>query len=91
MLTIQPLQTPPPLLTLCNGQLTLDVDFEPSDEDFDDNIFIRLNEDCPPEWKLLAHEGSSFGMTSGDARKLAQALLQAADQNDQWLAGKGHR
>lgn len=92
MLTILPLEPDQPLLTVCNGQLLIDVDFEPPVEDFDDNVRIAMSEECPPEWRMLVANGISFTITSDQARTLAQALLAAAEQNDKWLAkNKKHR
>jgi len=89
MLTILPNQPDRPLLSLCDGQLLVDVEFELPDEDFEDNVRLALREDCPPEMKLFNANEIAFGMTSAQARTLAQALLATAEQNDTWLSGKG--
>ena len=89
ILTILPNQPERPWLSLCDGQLQVNVEFEPPGEDCEDNVHLALREDCPPEMKLFAANEVAFGMTSAQARTLAQALLAAADQNDVWLSGKG--
>lgn len=76
------------MLSLCNGQLLVDVAFEPPDEDFDDNVTISFREDCPPEWMLFKSNGAIIALTSAEARALAAFLLAAAEQNDAWLKGK---
>ena len=86
MLTILPNNENKPLLTLFDGQLSVDVEFEQPEEVFDDNITFFLRENCPPEMKLLKADEVSFNLTSAQARTLAQSLLAAAEKNDQWLA-----
>jgi hypothetical protein len=86
MLSISPNDEDKPLLTLFDGQLFVDVEFEPTEEAFDDNIEFSLRENCPPEIKLLKADEVSFNLTSAQARMLAQSLLAAAEKNDEWLA-----
>jgi hypothetical protein len=86
MLTILPNQPKRPLLTICDDQLSVDVEFEPPEGDFEDNVRIALRENCRPELKLLAADEVAFSLTSSQARTLAAALLDAADRNDAWLA-----
>lgn len=91
MLTILPNQPHQPLLTVCDGQMQLDVNFEPPDEDFADNVHFSLSENGPKEMKLLVADEIGFTLTSAEARILANALLAAAEQNDRWLAKNGNR
>jgi hypothetical protein len=86
MLTILPNKDKKPLLSIFDGQILLDVEFEAPEERFEDNISFSFAENCPPEMKLLKSNEISFSMTSEQARTLAHALLAAADKNDQWLA-----
>jgi hypothetical protein len=86
MLSISPNNEEKPLLTLFDGQLSVDVEFEPPEEAFEDNIEFSLREHCPPEIKLLKADEVSFNLTSAQARVLAQSLLDVAEKNDQWLA-----
>ena len=75
-----------PLLSVFDGQIYIDVEFEIPEEGFEDNISFSFAEHCPPEMKLLKVDEISFGLTSVQARILADALLAAAEKNDQWLA-----
>jgi hypothetical protein len=75
-----------PLLSVFHGQILLNVEFEIPEKHFEDNISFSLAENCPPEMKFLRGDAISFGLTSAQARILAQALLAAADKNDKWLA-----
>lgn len=74
-----------PLLSVFHEQILLNVEFEISEERFEDNILFSFAENCPPEMKQLNADEISFGLTSEQARTLAQALLDAAEKNDQWL------
>lgn len=71
MLTILPNQPRPPLLTVCDGQMQLDVNFEPPDEDFDDNVHLSLSENGPKELRLFVADEIGFTLTSAEARILA--------------------
>ena len=86
MLTILPNDEKKPLLSVFDGQILLNVEFEVPEERFEDNISFSFSENCPPEQKLLTADEISFGLTSAQARTLAQALLDAAEKNDRWLA-----
>jgi hypothetical protein len=86
MLTILPNQPHQPLLTICDGQIQLDVNFELPDEYFDDNVHLSLSENGPKELRLFVADEIGFTLTSAEARTLANALLAAAEQNDTWLA-----
>jgi hypothetical protein len=86
MLTIQLNDEKKPLLSVFDGQILINVEFEVPEERFEDNISFSFAENCPPEVKLLKADEIAFGLTSAQARTLAQALLDAADKNDRWLA-----
>ena len=86
MLTILPNDEKKPLLSVFDGQILINVEFEIPEERFEDNISFSFAEKCPPEMKLLTADKIAFGLTSAQARTLAQALLAAAEKNDQWLA-----
>ena len=85
MLTILPDNEKKPLLTVFDGQILIDVEFEIPEEHFEDNISFSFAEHCPSEMKLLKADEISFGLTSAQAQTLANALLAAAEKNDQWL------
>ena len=86
MLTILPDDEKKPLLSLFEGQIRINVEFEIPEERFEDNISFSFAEYCPAEVKLLKADEISFGLTSAQARILADALIAAAEKNDKWLA-----
>ena len=72
-------------LPVQEGAIKIAIEFDNSEPGYEDNIKMAFTEDCPPEFAFFKADESSFGLTSAEARKLAQWLNEAADQNDQWL------
>ena len=72
-------------LSLLDGALSVAVEFDVSEEGYQDNIKIVFSENCATEFSLFKADETSFGLTSEEARILAQWLLAAANKNDQWL------
>jgi hypothetical protein len=72
-------------LSLLDGELKVSVEFDHSEEGYADNIKIIFSENCSPELALFKADETSLGLTSEEARKLAQWLMAAADKNDRWL------
>lgn len=72
-------------LPVQEGAIKIAIEFDFSEPGYKDNIKMAFTEDCPPEFAFFKADESSFGLTSAEARKLAQWLNEAADQNDQWL------
>ncbi len=72
-------------LSLLNGVLKVAVGFDNSEEGYQDNIRITFSEEGSPEFALFKADETSIGITSDEARKLAQWLLAAAEINDQWI------
>ena len=72
-------------LPVLGGELKIAVEFDQSEAGYQDNIKLVFSENTQPEFALFRANESSFGLTSEEARKLAKWLIDAADQNDQWL------
>ncbi len=72
-------------LSLLDGELKVAVEFDDSEEGYPDNIKIVFSQNSAPEFALFKADETSFGLTSAEARKLAQWLIAAADKNDQWM------
>lgn len=72
-------------LSLLDGELKVAVEFDDSEEGYQDNVKIVFAENSAPEFALFKADETSFGLTSEEARKLAQWLIAAADKNDQWM------
>jgi hypothetical protein len=72
-------------LSLLDGELKVAVEFDDSEEGYEDNIKIVFSKNSAPEFVLFKADETSFGLTSEEARTLAQWLIAAADKNDQWM------
>jgi len=56
----------------------VEVFLEPGDLEFEDNIRICIEEDCPFEEKILSAEEVNLFLTARQARQLGLALVEAA-------------
>ena len=72
-------------LSLLDGELKVAVEFDNSEEGYQDNIKIVFSENSSPAFALFKADETSLGLTSEEARKLALWLISAADKNDQWM------
>jgi len=70
------------IVLLLDESLNVDVFYEATDTTFDDNICLSFHENCPSDEKVFYGEETNLYITSEQARKLAMALLEAADQSD---------
>lgn len=62
---------------LLDDTLSIEIYYECDDCDWEDNITVRLREDCPPEERLLRVEETNIFLTRAQALALAEALLEA--------------
>lgn len=76
-------------LTVLGGQLKIAVEFNDSEEGYEDNINLVFSEHLDPKLALFKANETSFGLTSQEARKLAKWLLETANKNDRWLQRRG--
>lgn len=67
------------LITLLDDSLKIDVTYEPSDKDYEDNVCLRMWEDCPEDEKVFYASETNLYITPEQARAFADALLKAAD------------
>ncbi|NPV55363.1 MAG: hypothetical protein HPY76_01635 [Anaerolineae bacterium] len=66
---------------LLDNSLKIEIFYECIDCEYPDNITVRVTEDCPEEEKLIRADQVNLFLTPQDARKLAFALLSAAEQS----------
>lgn len=69
-------------LYLLDDSLSVDAFYEPSDNQFSDNICIHFLESCLEEEKIFLGDETNIYLTPDQARELAQMLLAAADASD---------
>ena len=63
---------------LIDDTLKVEVFYEPSDRQFDDDICLCIEESCPEEEKLFRADEVHIYLTPRQARQLGLALVQAA-------------
>jgi hypothetical protein len=69
-------------IELLGGCLLVDIFFEETDSEFDDNVCLNFTEPCSTdEWLFKAAETNIF-LTAIEARQVAQTLLKIAEESD---------
>lgn len=71
---------------LLDDSLSVDVYFECEDEEFSDCVCIEIKESCPQDEKIFRADEINLYITPAEARRLAEALLAAAESSDE-IAG----
>ncbi len=66
-------------LHLLDDSLSVDVFYEPSDNQFNDNICVHICESCPEEEKVFIADEVNLYLTPEQARRLAEILLEASN------------
>jgi len=69
-------------LEILNGSMQLDIFFDSSDREYDDNICVCIRETCPEDEKIMYATETNIYLTSEQARTLAELLQHAADQSN---------
>lgn len=71
-------------ITLLDNSLKLTIYFDDDDSEFDDNICLHFQEDCPEAERLFRIEDTSFYITAEQAALIVLELgraLEAARSN----------
>jgi hypothetical protein len=69
-------------ILLLDKTLVLDVYYEKSDSEFDDNVCICFTEPCDDEERLFRACETDIYLTADEARQLAHALIDVAQESD---------
>lgn len=71
-------------ITLLDGSLKLSIYYDKMDKEFDDDICLCFQEDCPEDEKVLGADEVSIYITPEQAALIALALSRAieAHRND---------
>lgn len=75
-------------VSLLDGTLKVDIFFEQKDCKFGDNVCFSIVEKCPDDEKVFRGDETNLYLTSKQARKLASALLNAAEASDKYCSNK---
>jgi hypothetical protein len=62
---------------LLDNSLKVEVFYDPSDSEFEDNICICFVEECPDDEKLFLAGETNIYLTPDEACHLAQAVIKA--------------
>jgi hypothetical protein len=65
-------------INLLDNSLNIEVFFDRQDENFKDNICLRIKENCPDEERIFRAEESYLYLTPKQACQLADSLIKAA-------------
>jgi len=63
---------------LLDDTLKVDIFYEVSDTEFDDNIRVQIIEECPEEEKVFRQDETNLYLTPQQANALARLLDKAA-------------
>ncbi|HTX80509.1 MAG TPA: hypothetical protein VMC62_12615 [Longilinea sp.] len=63
---------------LLDNSLKIDIFYETRDKEFEDNICVRIMEDCPDDERLFRAEETNIFLNAKEACQLAEALRAAA-------------
>ncbi|NCF67060.1 MAG: hypothetical protein GWP61_13880 [Chloroflexi bacterium] len=66
-------------VSLLENSLKVDIFFEESDQDFEDDICISIREDCPDEEKIFRADETNIFVTPDQACLLVLALQRALE------------
>jgi hypothetical protein len=69
-------------IKLLGGELIVNICYENSDTEFDDNICLRFNEPCLDDTRIFRASETNLYITSQEARELAEILIKAAEASD---------
>jgi hypothetical protein len=70
-------------LYLLDDSLSVEVFYDPSDEDYCDNICLRFWESCPEEEKIFKAGETNVFLTPAQAQMFARMLLDAAETSNE--------
>jgi len=68
-------------ILLLDESLKVEIFYACDDSDLEDNICLKVTEDCADGERILRNEESHLYLTAAQARALAEALLAAAEKS----------
>jgi hypothetical protein len=69
-------------IKLLGGELIVNICYENSDKEFDDNICLSFSEPCLDDTRIFRAAETNLYITPQEARELAEILLKAAETSD---------
>ena len=68
-----------PAITLLDNSLKLTIYYDDTDSEFEDNICLNFQEDCPEAERLFRIEDTSFYVTAEQAALIVLGLSRALE------------
>lgn len=65
-------------ISLLDDSLQVEICYDASDCEFEDNILVRFVEACPEDEKIFRHDETNIFLTPDQALALAENLIKAA-------------
>lgn len=69
-------------IKLLKGALLVQIQFEKSDSEYDDNICLCFEEPCHDDERIFRGDQTHLYLTANEARNLANALMVVAEESD---------
>ena len=69
-------------IKLLGGEVIVNICYENSDKEFDDNICLNFKEPCLDDTRIFRAAETNLYITPQEARELAEILLKAAEASD---------
>lgn len=63
---------------LLDNTLKIEIGYEESDSDYEDDILVKIIEECPEDEKIFRHDETNLYLTPQQANDLARLLDHAA-------------
>jgi hypothetical protein len=75
-------------IKLLDDSLEVNILFDLTDCEFNDNVCIQVIEDCPDDEKVFRGDETNLYLTAKQARQLASALLHAAEESEEYCSAR---
>jgi len=76
------------IISLLDNSVKVKIFFELNDCEYGDNVCVSILEECPDDEKVFRGDETNLYLTPQQARKLASALLHAAEDSEKYCASK---
>lgn len=68
---------------LLDDSLEVEIYYEGKDCEFEDNICLSIQEDCPEEERIFRADQVNLYLSAKQARQLGEAFLAAAEESEE--------
>ena len=75
-------------ISILDDSMRVKIFFEQKDCEYGDNVCVTIIEECPDDEKVFRGDETNLYLTPQQARKLASALLHAAEDSEKYCTSK---